>query len=83
MTAAATAQWTRSLRRSQELNDRLVRADWGSDIDWSGLGWDSAVPPEPPTEEMIATAVGSGQRFNPQTMENGIRLLRQHSILPE
>ena len=28
MTPAATAKWTRSLRRGQELNDLLIRCDW-------------------------------------------------------
>ena len=83
MTPAATAQWTRSMRRCQELNDNLVRCDWGRAIDWQALGWDGAEPPEPPTAEMVARAMGCGQRFTPQTAENGILLLRQHCVLPE
>jgi hypothetical protein len=88
MTPTATGQWTHSLRRCQELNDNLVRSDWSGNsakggIDWAGLGWDGAAPPEPPTEQMVATAIGSGQRFKPQTLENGIRLLRHQCVLPE
>eukprot|EP01052_Picozoa_sp_SAG31_P045106 SAG31_NODE_8119_length_1518_cov_2.211416_1_plen_72_part_00 len=32
---------------------------------------------------MAATAQGSGQRFKPQTAENGILLLRLHGVMPE
>ena len=85
MTADATRQWTEAMLRSQELNDNLVRAarDWHNLIDWNGLGWDSPALPESPTEQVIATAIGSGQRFKPQTAANGILLLRLHGVLPE
>ena len=85
MTADATRQWTEAMLRSQELNDNLVRAarDWHNLIDWDGLGWDSPALPESPTEQVIATAIGSGQRFKPQTAANGILLLRLHGVLPE
>jgi hypothetical protein len=83
MTAAATEQWCAALRRCQELNDNLVRCNWESGIDWRGLGWTEDASPQPPTAEMIETATGSGQRFKPQTAENGILLLRQHSVMPE
>jgi hypothetical protein len=85
MTTDATRQWTSSMLRSQELNDNLVRCgrDWHNAIDWEGLGWDSPALPEPPAAEVIARATGSGQRFKPQTKENGILLLRLHGVLPE
>lgn len=83
MTAAATAAWAQSLRRCQQLNDNLVRCDWQQGIGWDGLGWEGSEPPEPPNQQMIETAIGSGQRFKPQTAANGILLLRQHGVLPE
>jgi hypothetical protein len=83
MTNAATEQWCAALRRCQELNDKLVSCDWERGIDWPALGWEGDAAPQPPTAEMIRTATGSGQRFKPQTAQNGILLLRQHSVLPE
>eukprot|EP01046_Picozoa_sp_COSAG06_P048471 COSAG06_NODE_7254_length_2568_cov_2.847712_1_plen_541_part_00 len=83
MTPEAQAQFVRSMQRCQELNDRLLRCDWASGIDWAGLGWRGATLPRPLSEESIARATGGGQMLNPQQEENGVRLLRQHCVLPE
>lgn len=83
MTREATVQFIRSLKRSQELNDRLLRCDWNNGIDWDGLGWCSNAPPRPLSEESIARATGGGQMLSPQEEANGVKLLRQQCVLPE
>eukprot|EP01048_Picozoa_sp_COSAG05_P005937 COSAG05_NODE_367_length_10739_cov_10.311842_5_plen_372_part_00 len=83
MTASATRRWVQSLQRTQELNDRLLRLDWASEIDWPALGWERGEPPEGLTGQMIARATGGAQRLAPQTTDNGLLLLRQMCVLPE
>ena len=83
MTDAAREQWIHSLRRCQELNDRLLSCDWAQGVDWEGLGWLGNGPPEALSEETVSKAMGGAQMCNPQTEENGLRLLRQHCVLPE
>jgi hypothetical protein len=75
------AKWTAALRRCQELNDRVVRADWQTAVDWRGL----RVPPPTDfhTNEQKEKAIGSAQRLAPMLGSNGGLASRLHGILPE
>ncbi len=80
MTAAAVDAWTAALQRGQELNDRLLAADWGA-VDWERLGR------RPPTATVpvadISAALGSSQLVPQGGDEAGVKTLRQNSVFAE
>ena len=87
MTSEAQVKWTAALQRCQELNDRLVMADWRTKLDWSALGVLPHQRSHPPTttltQEERQRALGSGQFIPQSTDETGVRTLRQNGVLPE
>jgi|GEM_PF-548460 hypothetical protein len=80
MTPRAIEQWMEALQYGQQLNDRLLQADW-SQIDWQGLG--RTPPPQFLTADEIDKALGGSQAVPQKTDEAGVRTLRQHSLFAE
>ena len=80
MTPAAVDAWTAALQRGQELNDRLLAADWGA-VDWEQLGR------RPPTATVdpqdIRAALGGSQLVPQGDDESGVKTLRQNSVFAE
>ena len=80
MTPGAVHAWTAALQRGQELNDRLLAADWGA-VDWERLGR------RPPTAsvavEDIRGALGASQLVPQADDESGVKTLRQNSVFAE
>ena len=76
-----------ALQRCQELNDRLVMADWSVELDWSTIGHLPHQTSEPPAKVLTdverKNALGSGQAIPQSTDEAGVRTLRQNGVLPE
>ena len=76
-----------ALQRCQELNDRLVLADWSTELDWPTLGHLPHQTTAPPavvlSQDQRENAVGSGQAIPQSTDEAGVRTLRQNGVLPE
>ncbi len=80
MSPGAVDAWTAALQRGQELNDRLLSADWGA-VDWERLGR------RPPTAtvdpEDIRAALGGSQLVPQGDDESGVKTLRQNSVFAE
>ena len=76
----ARQRWLAALRRGQQLNDSLLRADWSA-IDWHGLGR------TPPAQRVPAAdlekALGGSQKVPQGTDAAGVRTLRLHSVFAE
>lgn len=66
MTPPTAARWAEGLRQCQRLNDRLLGADWRTQIDWEALGL-QAPPPQQLSPEAIRKAMGTAQAI-PQTV---------------
>ncbi len=80
MTPHITEQWTAALQYGQQLNDRLLQADWGK-IDWPSLG--RTPPPQFLTPEEVDNALGNSQAVPQKDDATGVKTLRQHSVFAE
>ena len=81
MTPEAQRRWEAALELCQELNDRLVLADWRRDIDWRAL---RVRPPSAVhTADQKRAALGGCQRLSPMDDDNGGYAARLHGLLPE
>ena len=80
MTPEAIAKWTAAAQFGQQLNDRLLQADW-KEIDWLGLG--RQVPSQQLSKEDITKALNGSQKVPQQTDVAGVLTLREHSVFAE
>ncbi len=80
VTAASVGAWTAALQRGQQLNDRLLAANWQT-INWQRLG--RTPPTATVATDDLHAALGGSQRVPQGDDSAGVLTLRQHSLFAE
>jgi hypothetical protein len=80
MTDQAREAWVEAAQVGQQINDRLLRADW-SQFDWQALG---RLPPvKSLTTAEIENGIGGSQQVPQADDDAGVLTLRVHSVFAE